>query len=542
MKESTNSEAGTARPQVGKIETAPPRKLPRIAVYVAVALALCAGVALAAWQVTGDPPVEGSGGTATVRRDDLVITVSEGGSLKAKNSEEIVNKVEGRTTIVELVPEGTHVKKGDLLVKLDSADLLERKAQEEASLNTRKADYLAAKESYEIQKSLRESEVNKTRLKVKFAKMDLKKYIEGDWPQQLNKAKADINIARQELIQATNRLEWTQKLNEQKIATDQELEADQLAVEKAKISLEQAEEALRLLKEYENPKQREKLASDVEEAEAELDRIRRQQDSEVAQKKATLDARKTNYELKQSEFNKLIEQIEYTEIRAPQDGLIVYWTPRHRWSDRRPAEVGGEVRHRQTLMTLPDLSQMEIDVKIHEAQIDRIRDGLPCTIAIDAFPDRRYTGKVESIAVMADSQRWFNPDVKVYNTVVSLEQETEGLKPGMSANVEIQCDVIKDALLVPVTGVHVLRGRTAALVSGDGGFEVRQVRVGPSNDKFVCIEDGLRAGEEVLLFEPDNMPKIPWKAPAEDKDRQRARVGPEEEAAVEEPPPEDDTG
>ena len=484
---------------------------------LAVLLIVGAGVAwlLGAFGSRDDDP-GGSGGSVAVTRGDLVITVTEGGNLRAKESKEIVNKVEGTSTILELVPEGTYVKKGDVLVKLDAADLQEKLVPEEARLKTQEADYLAAEEALAIQLSEHESELKKAKLAERFAEIDFHKYRDGDWPQQKKQAAADITVAEQELARAKDRLIWTKKLEAEGIVTRQDLEADKLAVIKAEIDFEQAKAALKLLEEYDNPKQMAKLKSDWEEAVAEGERVKRRQKSEVAQKKADRDAKKANYEIQMARVAKLREQIEHTIIKAPQSGMIVYWTPRNRWSSQKPPEVGGTVRHRQTIMTLPDVSRMEIDVKIHESQIDRVRAGQPVRIKVDAFPDRDYTGTVTpEIAIMADSQRWFNPDVKVYNVVISIDQETDGLKPGMSAKVEIICEVIRNKLLAPVTAVHILRGQTAAIVRNGSGLEIRRVKVGPTNDKQVVIEEGLEEGDMVMLYEPEVMPEIPWEEPKE---------------------------
>ncbi|HOI54785.1 MAG TPA: efflux RND transporter periplasmic adaptor subunit [Phycisphaerae bacterium] len=461
-----------------------------------------------------DPERAVSGGTSVVRRGDLVVTVTEGGNLRARKSTDILNKVEGTSTIIELVPEGTQVQPGDVLVKLDAADLQEKLISEDAQLQTLKASYLAAEEALAIQLSTRESELKKAELNETFAKMDFEKYRDGDWPQQKKTAESEIKVAEQELVQAQNRLKYTIDLEKDGIVTREELESDKLSVTRAEIDNEKAKESLRLLEQYDYPKQMAKLKSDWDEAIAERERVQRRQDSEVAQKEADRTAKKANFEIQDARVKKLREQIAYTTVTAPQAGMIVYWTPGNRWSDQRPPEVGGTVRHRQTLMTLPDVSRMEIDVKIHESQIDRVAAGQPATIKIDAFPERTYTGTVTpEIGVMADSQRWFNPDVKVYNVVVGIDQTTEGLKPGMSAQVEIVCNVIRDKLLVPVTGVHVLRGQTAAIVKKGNALEIRRVKVGATNDKDVIIEEGLAEGEMVMLYEPDVMPTIPWEEP-----------------------------
>ena len=120
--------------------------------------------------------------TYTVRRGDLPIIVTEKGNLKALKSEIIKCQVEGRSTIIRLVDEGTvitpeDVSKGRLLIELDSAELRERLTQQEITHATAKAAYETAKEAYDIQKSQGESNVNEARLNVKFRRMDLGKYV-----------------------------------------------------------------------------------------------------------------------------------------------------------------------------------------------------------------------------------------------------------------------------------------------------------------------------------------------------------------------------
>jgi len=117
-----------------------------------------------------------------VRRGDLPITITEGGSLKALKSEVIKCEVEGVTTIISLVPEGIRitdedVKKGKVLVELDSANLRERLTQQEITFANAEATYTAAKEAFEIQKSEGESNIKNGELNVKFGRMDLEHYV-----------------------------------------------------------------------------------------------------------------------------------------------------------------------------------------------------------------------------------------------------------------------------------------------------------------------------------------------------------------------------
>ncbi len=121
-------------------------------------------------------------GTFTVRRGDLTISVTESGDIKAIESEDIMSKVEGRTTIISIVDEGTSitpkdVNEGKVLVELDSSDIKQKLTQQEISFLSAEASYTDANESLEIQVKQNTSDINKGQMKVRFALMDLQKYV-----------------------------------------------------------------------------------------------------------------------------------------------------------------------------------------------------------------------------------------------------------------------------------------------------------------------------------------------------------------------------
>lgn len=464
----------------------------------------------------GDGPDASGSGTALARRGDLVIRVTEEGTLRAKESVNITNEVAGASTVAELVDEGTYVEKGQVILRMDSKELIDSKTQQEAKLQTVEAEYKAAVLNLVIKKSEAQSKLSKAEQKVRFAKMDLEKYLQGDYPQKKRKAESAIAIAKAEMKQAEDNLYWTERLLEKGVVTRQKLDGDKLTVERARIKVTETTEALRLLEKYEYVKEKARLESEYAEGQKELLRVKQQNESNIALMAAQVASSKTRLDIHKADFTKLLEQIEKTVIRAPQSGMLVYEDP-HRWSNNQPLAVGVTTRYGQKLFKLPDLSEMEVDVKIHESQIERIKVGQQAEIRINAFAGQMFPGKVKRIGVMASRQRWFNPDIKVYETVVSLDSETKRMKPGMSAEVRITCRTIKGVLLVPVTGVHVLNGRDAAIVKTASGLEIREVAIGETNDKFVVVTSGLEAGDEVLLYEPEVMPTIPWPPPQKKK-------------------------
>src|SRR6185436_1337670 len=118
-----------------------------------------------------------------VKRGDFLISIVEGGTLKAVNEVTVRNEMEGSSRIISIIPEGTSVKKGELLVEMDSADLRDRLNAHEVVCQNSRFTYVQAKEALAIQKSVVDSNIKDAELKVEFAISDLEKYKEGDWPQ-----------------------------------------------------------------------------------------------------------------------------------------------------------------------------------------------------------------------------------------------------------------------------------------------------------------------------------------------------------------------
>src|SRR5205823_3286030 len=114
----------------------------------------------------------------------------------------------------------------------------------------------------------------------------------------------------------------------------------------------------------------------------------------------------------------------------------------------------------------PDLNKMLVNTKVHEAQVSRLRGeerdasgkllfpGMPAHIRLDSYPDRVLRGHVKSVATVASQQDFFSADVKVYQTMVAIDETIEGMKPGMSAEVTMLIDTSdKPTLVVPTEAI-----------------------------------------------------------------------------------------
>ena len=485
--------------------------------------------------------------TFTIRRDDLLVTVTEGGSIMARNTIEVKCEVEaahGGMTITSIIPEGAYITQedvdnGKVLVQLDSAALEEELTQREIDFASTEASYTEAKEANDIRIKQNESDITTAELKVKFALMDLKKYLGeaiveklmedanpepksitdisslledpqlgGSASQELKELNDNITLAEANYEQAFIDLGWTQKLYDKKYVSESELKKDKLNVKSLGFKKEGAEIALKLFKLYDFPKELEKLLSDYKEAERELERTYARARSKLAQAQANLKSAQSRYQSRKERLNKTKRNIELCTIRAPSPGLVTYGsgTRRDRWRSMRGSGIiaeGETVYQRQTIISLPDTTEMMAEIDVHESSVDKVRPGQRAKIVMDAFPDKTLEGKVLKVAPLpSQERRWFSPDLKVYTTQVNIEGTHDFLKPGMSAKVEILVERLDDVIIAPVQTVANLEGKKVSYCLTPDGVEQRVVQTGSFNDTFVQIIDGLQVGEKVLLSPP----------------------------------------
>ncbi len=506
---------------------------------------------------------------AKVRRMDLDIVVEKGGSIEAAKKREIRSEVWGENRIIYLIPEGTQVKKGDVLVRLDSSQLEERLTQQEIAYQTALANKIQAEEEYEIQVSQNESDIAQAELALEFAIMDLRKYTgyegpvfadegitkevdppapggaetaelvpavgketgsagvksssatlarrihpdleallqkplreftSGEAAQLWRQAESSLKLAEAELARASGEYEGSKNLYEKKFIAKTQLEADKISYERAKVNVQEAQESLRLLEEFTHPRNLKQYLSDVREKYRELERVKRKARAQLSRVKADLNSKISTYEHQKNLLEKLQDQVAKCTIRAPGPGMVVYARPRRGWLSE-VMEEGSMVHERQVIIYLPDLSDLVVDVQIHESRISQIKLGQPAEITVDAFRGVTFHGKVVKVGILPDSvNRWLNPDLKVYEVLVSID-DNKGyeLKPGMSANVKIFVERRPRVLCVPRQAVSAIGDTHYVQLVTPQGIEKRRVEIGKFNDFFVEVASGLKEGDEVLL-------------------------------------------
>lgn len=198
----------------------------------------------------------------------------------------------------------------------------------------------------------------------------------------------------------------------------------------------------------------------------------------------------------QASLKQLEEQLSYTTIVAPMDGVIL----------SRDVEMGDAVSSILVLgstatlvMTEGDINQVYVQGKVDEADIAHVYMGQPARIKVESFRDRVFNGKVTKIAPLGVEK----DNVTTFEVRVSIDNPGGELKANMTANAEILLDEHKKVLTVPENAVSYDNQKNAFVEIPDKsqkeGFRKIQVRVGLSNGSVTEIASGLKEGDQVVL-------------------------------------------
>ncbi|MDH3982026.1 MAG: HlyD family secretion protein [Kiritimatiellaceae bacterium] len=388
--------------------------------------------------------------TCRVERGDLVVSILQSGELQAKSSRDILNEAHSNAKIVELVDDGAFVTNGQLLVELESSELQERYLNQKSAVAEAEASLMLARETLEIAKLKNATDLESAKLKVELAKLDFQKYDEVEYTQMVDKAKSDIYLAEQELKKARSDLQGTQELFKKGFSNQDELDADQLGVERKEIEVKNKTKDLEILEKYTSVKRRKELENAVANDESALERLKKTIISDVTSKEAAIESKKTRLEIVRNQLATREEELENTTIRADFSGQVFY--PKAGMS-RRSREVtkGATVHLRQKILSFPDLSAWNIRVGIPEAMVDKVAVGQKAVATLDALPGVILHARVEKVSAVPDSQDFFSTGVKTYTLMLAVNDGVEDpLKPGMSATVEIVIDSLVDVLHVPI--------------------------------------------------------------------------------------------
>lgn len=434
--------------------------------------------------VTGKEEDVGAGFiTAKAEKAPFRIMITENGTIDSLRNVTLSNRVEGSTTIISLIPEGSKVnspvvaeydgvvqfvdsasessksvkvvaedgtekvyevvfgeftkmivkdrqkiRKGDIIAgdvccELDSSTLVEKEKEQQIKNTTAAANLEKAGKDIEIQETTNESNVAKAKLAEQLAELDDFSYRAdgGEYQQALETIKGDIKKTEEEL--SINKEEYERIRDQARLgyANVNQLESARLKVTQSQIVLKVKSGELAVLEKFTKIRKESELKQMAEDTKRETARARLEGEALMTQMKAAYDAAKLTLAIEQEKLELFQRQIAACRLVATQAGEVVYAAQNSgRGSEPVVIEEGASVRERQAIINLPDLEHMKIDARIHESRISRVIVGQPVEIEVDAIPGDPYRGKLQSISSVPVPGSWPNTDLKEYEAIIEI--------------------------------------------------------------------------------------------------------------------------
>ncbi|TKJ36301.1 MAG: hypothetical protein CEE38_12875 [Planctomycetes bacterium B3_Pla] len=397
--------------------------------------------------------------THTITRGDLIVTVTEQGTLESAENTEIKCKVRtAAVPIIWVIEGGTKVKPGDELVRLETLEYEDRISE-------------VSKWAHMTRSAAERSKADVAR-----AELAIPEYLEGRYRSQLMTLEKDLAIAESNLRTAQNMLGHAETMAARGYVSELDVEEKTFSVTRAVLNVDVKKTEIDVLKNFTKAMELETLNGNLNASKA-----RHEAEKEQAKRSA-------------EQLDLCVADLEYCVVKAETSGLVIYPTARP-WEYAPKIQEGATVYMGQTMLLMPDLAKMQVKISIHESFIDRMRPGLAAQVSL---PDRTLAGEVSSVASVTEPAGEWNGYVVKYDTIVKLPSVPE-LKPGMSAEVEVILDRHTDVLTIPVAAVVETSHGNFCWVKTAEGAKRRSLQLGDTNDVFTVVEAGLQEGDEVVL-------------------------------------------
>lgn len=396
--------------------------------------------------------------TYKVSRGDLSVTVTENGMLESSNNEEIKCMVKGGSTVLWVIETGTIVEAGEELVRMDTSLIEDNITQQQITYERAVANEIIAQSEVDV------------------AKTNIEEYLNGTYLEERNTIEKSIFDSEEMVKKRQLAFESSLRLASKGMFGSLQMESEQYAVDSARKDLELQKSKLETLDRYKKKKTLQQLQSALNAAQARM----------VAEK--------ASLKLAKDRLDRDKEQLKNCIITAPAEGMVIFPSAAE-WKETPDIEEGARVREQQTLLMIPDTSKMQVKVGVHESKVSRLRIGMTAKVALQ---DLELTGKINEIAQVTRPAGWWTGNMVKYDTMIRLDPQP-GLKPGMSAVVDIVLASYRDVLKVPVAAIVESADGYLCWVRKGGQIERKNVTLGDTNDEYTVVESGLSEGDEVVL-------------------------------------------
>ncbi|MGA2878699.1 MAG: efflux RND transporter periplasmic adaptor subunit [Bryobacteraceae bacterium] len=357
-------------------------------------------------------------------------TLSVSGNLELTQVD-ISFKVPGK--LIQLnVDEGTYVKKGMVIARIDRDQVESQRTRDEASLDNSKFQYDQMETSVQWQRRTLESDVALRTAELRASQARLAALVAGSRPQEIQESRAAVADAKAQHDQAQADWDRAQGLFKDDDISKQQYDQYRMRLDSTAAVLRQSDERLALVVEGPRKEDIDAARADVVRAEAALQSSQANQ-FELKRREQDVLAHRADVSRARAQVAITDTQINDTVVSAPIDGVVLV----------KSAEVGEVLAAGTTVVTIGDIDHPWLRAYINETDLGRVKYGGPATLTTDSFPGKSYPGRISFIASEAE----FTPKqiqtheerVKlVYRIKIDVDNRSHDLKSNMPVDAEIQ--------------------------------------------------------------------------------------------------------
>ena len=447
-----------------------------------------------------------------VKRGDMTLGVTLTGSVNAKRKHKLAMEAPWGTKLIRVVDENTHVKKGQIVAEYETYELLLRIEDLQVLLDNREKDLDIAKDELKILISSNEADIRTAFDSVISAEDAYNKYWRLEGPRDKDNQRMSVSDAQSAMDEAEDAMKEAQtnfrnttysttKEEEQAMATVNS------AVQKYENSVTNYNGKLlerKIFRRYTHPNKLKSLRNSLIQAKLNLQKVEVRTKASLQQKEKQIYQIETQIRNYRRDLERHKSYLPMMKLSAPVDGIVIYGDPDRRWGNPE-VKVGMDARRKQVIITIPDMSQLIVDVNLPEQYRTKASVGNTVIIRPDSIPDIKVMGKIATIASLPVTLiPWDKNSPKIYQTLVEFNQDKidPRVVSGMSVQVEVVSRVLSDVIFVPIEAVFEEAGNLIVYVKTDNGPEKKVVKIGEANNSYVQIIDGIQDGDEVYLYRP----------------------------------------
>lgn len=434
--------------------------------------------------------------TITIINKPFISSIKLIGDIDAKKQTYVAPVFSSK--LEKLAEEGSKVKKGAFIAKLESKEEENSLSETELDLGVAENDLIMSEKNASAELVKLSSSISSAKKEVELKELELKKIIDGSTKEELNKLKLNMEINKKSLDLAKKNLVQKEVLfNKGILKLKDILEHKLLITEKEKdYNISKAEYKISLEGQTKETKQIAQL--ELQKAENRLRIEEKNQDYQKQQTFLEQEKLKNRISTLKTRLSQIKTRINSTVIKAPTEGTVVLskiWN----MQGLEKVKAGDTVRKGRPFLSIANLDDVVIKTELEEQFIKKVKLGLLCNITSGNIKNKIFSGKVSKIGILAGEKKgseYVEGASKVFEMNIDLIGKNSVLRPGMSVDIEIILKTLKNQIVIPNMAIYKDNNKNFVLLESG---EKKYITVGESNSKESVVSKGLTTGETIII-------------------------------------------